>query len=120
MIYSMHDHDNWISDVFSDAHSPNAVLRAHNINEAIAYNRIRKVLVARWHIFRIFVEMAKSHNGGALPDNIKHSWLLFQLLPSVLIDSMDPFLAFINACLWCRLGGAQRAEHNQYRERPGP
>ena len=50
-------------------------------------------------VFRTFIEVAKKQNGDLLPNNIKHDWLIFQLLPLVKIDGKDPFLAFINSCL---------------------
>jgi hypothetical protein len=57
------------------------------------------VLLTRWIVFRTFIEVAKEQNGGALPQDIKHDWLIFQILPVVLINGLHPFLAFLNFCL---------------------
>ncbi|KAF8240566.1 hypothetical protein L208DRAFT_1384366 [Tricholoma matsutake] len=69
-------------------------MEANEKNEKIAFNRIYKVLLARWMVFRTFIEVAQKQNGGLLPNNIKHDWLIFQLLPFVVVDGKDPFLAF--------------------------
>ncbi|CAG8615906.1 3695_t:CDS:2, partial [Acaulospora colombiana] len=85
----------WIEDIFR-ASNPS---RANDINEGIAFNRIWRVLIARWTIFQAFIDVARSCYDGKLPYHIKHDWLLFQTLPLVLVDNRDPFVAFISTCL---------------------
>lgn len=98
MIGSMEFSLGWNDDIFED---PNATsIEKGNIkNEKIAFNRVLKVMLARWIVFRTFVEVATAENAGKLPDNIKYDWLLFQILPLVLIKDKDPFIAFMNAAL---------------------
>jgi len=98
MIRIMPATSGWIEDIFADP-APQSVLYANSTNEVIASNRISRVLLARWIIFRTFIEVARSLYGGTLPDNIKHDWLLFQVLSLVNIFDMDPFLELINTCL---------------------
>jgi hypothetical protein len=92
MIDIMRQSPGWIRDVFQDA-AVDKVLAANQINEEIAFRRISQVLLARWIIFGTFIKVARSLNAGALPASIKHDWLLFQILPVVLVGDMDPFLA---------------------------
>jgi hypothetical protein len=88
----------WVINIFKDrAQKDIAVADAEN--EKIAFNQIYKVLLARWMVFRTFIEVAKKQNGDLLPNNIKHDWLIFQLLPLIEVNGKDPFLAFINSCL---------------------
>jgi hypothetical protein len=79
--------------------APEDIADADVENEKITFNRIYKVLLARWMVFRTFIEVAKKQNGGLLPNNIKYDWLIFQLPPLVVVDGKHPFLAFVNSCL---------------------
>jgi hypothetical protein len=95
MIDKMGHKKGWISDVFSSGRP-----QAGNIsNENIAFNLIYRVLVARWHIFQIFIEVAREQHNGSLPDDLKYAWLLFQILPSVRIASDNVFVAFTTQVL---------------------
>ena len=98
MIARMWTTQGWVTNIFKDrAQKDIAVADAEN--EKIVFNQIYKVLLARWMVFRTFIEVAKKQNGDLLPNNIKHDWLIFQLLPVIEVDGKDPFLAFINSCL---------------------
>ena len=69
MIQRMSSDPGWVSDIFK-GRDYIEVRRANTDNEHIAFNRVLKVLVARWTIFRFFIEVAKELNGGALPNDI--------------------------------------------------
>ncbi|KIL64829.1 hypothetical protein M378DRAFT_1040593 [Amanita muscaria Koide BX008] len=88
----------WIRDAFKNS-SSDAIQKANDVNETIAFELVYKVLLTRWTLFRAFIDVAKELNAGNLPDNIKRDWLLFQILPVVLIGDLHPFLAFMNSCL---------------------
>jgi hypothetical protein len=98
MIERMSTTDGWVDNIFKDR-APEDIVDANEKNEKIAFNRIYKVLLARWMVFRTFIEVAQKQNGGLLPNNIKHDWLIFQLLPLIVVDGKDLFLAFVNSCL---------------------
>ncbi|KAM6492769.1 hypothetical protein JOM56_012493 [Amanita muscaria] len=97
-IEMMSESPQWIRDAFKNS-SSDAIQKANNVNETIAFQFVYKVLLTRWTLFRAFVDVAKELNAGNLPDNIKRDWLLFQILPVVLIGDLHPFLAFMNYCL---------------------
>lgn len=88
----------WINNIFKDR-DPEEVSNANTNNERIAFNRISKVVLARWIVFHTFIQVAKDLNGGVLRDDIRRDWLLFQILPLVRVHDMDPFLALIDTCL---------------------
>ncbi|KAH9024240.1 hypothetical protein EDB84DRAFT_1273977 [Lactarius hengduanensis] len=94
----MSESSGWTQDAFRN-HTQKDIKIASAINEAIASKWICKVLLTRWTIFRAFVEVAKRLNAGELPQNIKYDWLIFQMLPVVLVDDQHPFVAFMNSCL---------------------
>jgi hypothetical protein len=95
-IQMMSESSQWTENVFKVPDRPDHI----STNERIAFRWVFKVLLARWTIFHTFIEVAKEQNvGGELPSDIKHDWLLFQILPSVLIDQEHPFLEFMNSCL---------------------
>jgi hypothetical protein len=98
MIGRMSTSRGWVDDIFDD-HTPKSIKKANDNNEKIAFNRLSKVLLARWIVFRAFLAVAMEQNAGNLPDDVKRDWLLFQILPLVLIDDEHPFLALMNACL---------------------
>lgn len=98
MIDRMGTTEGWVEDVF-EGRSAEDIGKANNKNEKIAFNRLYKVLLARWIVFRTFIEVARDRNGGKLPDTIKRDWLLIQILPLVTIDGKHTFLALINECL---------------------
>jgi len=93
MIARMASSPDWIDNIFTDP-NPEQVLLANAHNERIASNRISKVLLARWTVFRLFIEVAKEINGGVLHDNIRRDWLLFQILPRAHVDDVDPFSGY--------------------------
>lgn len=67
-------------------------------NESIAGFRFSKVVLARSIVFNTFIKVARDQNGGALPQDIKIKWLLFQIFPSHFCDQ-DPFMEVVNQCL---------------------
>jgi hypothetical protein len=84
----------WISNIFEDR-NPVKIKGADENNERIAVNRTAKVLLARWVVFDVFIQVSKELNEGVFHDNIRHHWLLFQILPHV---HMNHFLSIIE-CL---------------------
>lgn len=82
----------WTNDIFK----AEDIQIAKSINEDIAFNRLEKVVLARWIVFRAFIEVAMQQTGGRLPDSIKRDWLLFQITPAT---PGHPFVALINTCL---------------------
>jgi hypothetical protein len=88
----------WVGDIF-EVSTPQSVLNLHLINESITHHRLNRILVARWRIFRAFIEAATEHYGPDLCLDIKHQWLMFQILPIVRVNDMDPFTAFLKTCL---------------------
>jgi hypothetical protein len=87
----------WTADAFEN---PMKIKNTISANETIAFKWVHEVLLMRWIIFRTFVEVAKEQNAGKLPPDIKHDWLLFQILPVFLVSDRHPFLAFMNSCLF--------------------
>ena len=79
--------------------SPDEIRKDSLANEAIVVKWVYKVLLVRWTVFSIFIEVAKKLHAGNLPRDIKRDWLLFQILPIVLVDDHYPFLALMNSCL---------------------
>ncbi|KAH9970961.1 hypothetical protein BGW80DRAFT_1324650 [Lactifluus volemus] len=67
-------------------------------NREIAFYLLYKVLLARWVVFRTFIEVAREKNSGTLPSTIKRDWLIFQVFPVFAIRD-EPFYAIINECL---------------------
>ncbi|KAH9038699.1 hypothetical protein EDB85DRAFT_1860381, partial [Lactarius pseudohatsudake] len=88
----------WTWDAFEN-HTQKDIKIVSVVNEAIAFKWICKVLLTQWTISHAFVEVAKKLNVGKLPQNIKYDWLIFQMLPVVLIEDQHPFAAFMNSCL---------------------
>jgi len=89
----------WTADVFN-LNSTNILnANAGNRNQNIAINKISKAILARWVVFKTFMEVAEELEVDPLQDNIKLDWLLFQVLPSVRINYKDPFLALISPAL---------------------
>jgi len=72
---------------------------ADNKNQSIACSRISKVVLARWIVFKTFIQVAKELEGVVLLDNIQRDWLLFQVVPLVDINGRDPFSALISSAL---------------------
>ena len=94
----MKDTSGWTDDIFTNLDSK-GVLSAHPKlqarNAAIATNGVSKAILARWVVFRAFIEIASELvREGKFEGKIQRDWLLFQILPLVLIDGEDPFTAF--------------------------
>jgi len=68
-------------------------------SQATAFRRISKVILARWIVFKTFIQVAKELEGVVPQDNIQRDWLLFQILPVVNIYGRDPFSALISLAL---------------------
>lgn len=86
----------WTTDIFKNS---SETIALNTDNENIVSNRIMKVLLARWIVFRTFIQEAKNLNGGVLHDNIRRDWLFFQILPLVRVHDRNPFSALIHTCL---------------------
>ena len=91
----------WTPDIFRGCDSEGAQ-SADSVNRAIAFRQISKVLLARWIVFKTFIDVADQlRREGVSHDNIQQDWLLFQILPLVSINDMNPFLALISLALSC-------------------
>ncbi|KAH9964718.1 hypothetical protein BGW80DRAFT_1347450 [Lactifluus volemus] len=95
MINRMKSSPGWVGNIFKDENFQDAKVR----NEEIAEYRLNKVLLARWIVFRTFIQVARERNRGKLPDTIKRDWLFFQILPDIHIGDTHPFIALIEKCL---------------------
>lgn len=95
MIDIMSRTSDWTPDIFN---CPDRKGARHK-NDNIAYNRISKVLLARWVVFEVFIEVSKHVYGGVLHNGAQRDWLLFQIHPAIQVNGMDPFLACITNCL---------------------
>lgn len=84
----------WVNDVFNGASDPKDIQARSRTNERLAMLEISRLLVARWSIFKAFLEVAEQDD-GSLPPDIKKSWLLFQITPS----TQNVFRDFIQKCL---------------------
>jgi hypothetical protein len=87
----------WVSDIFQ-GRDRCWVLSDSSQNSRIASEQVSIILLARWIILRAFIDVAKEHYGG-ITDEVKYDWLLFQILPTIRISDVDPFLALIDTCL---------------------
>ena len=91
----------WVPDIFRDC-DPAGVQGPDSVNRAIAFRQISKVLLARWVVFKTFIDVANQlEREGVNLDNIQQDWLLFQILLLVGINDMNPFLALISLALSC-------------------
>lgn len=97
MIAAMPESTGWVQQIFTGPLGKRTLER--NENERIATKRVYKVLVARWIVFRTFIEVARAENSGNLPESAMYDWLLLQALPLVKMDGDDPFMAAMNGCL---------------------
>jgi hypothetical protein len=93
----------WNANIFTDSNSEGLQSVNRNSEErngAIATNRISKAILARWAIFRAFIEVAQGlGRERKYKGNLKRDWLLFQILPLVPVDGLDPFSALISQAL---------------------
>jgi hypothetical protein len=95
MIERMRHYPDWTSNVLKSADPEVAI----DGNEKIASNLLYRVLVARWLVFQTFVAVAMEQYDDNVPDDLKHAWLLFQILPSVVIDDDHVLSAFATRAL---------------------
>jgi hypothetical protein len=91
-IESMPLHPGWVRNAFQYPNAPGTIQDAAEKNDYIASTFVRRALIARWIIFRTFIQVAKEQH-PTLSESIKRDWLLFQILPNVLVGSNDPFEA---------------------------
>jgi hypothetical protein len=98
MMERMSTTEGWVENIFQNPDN-NAIKNVNAKNEKISVNHIYRVWVAQWMVFQIFIQVAKDTNGGNLHDTIKHDWILFQILPLIVVNAKHPFVAFMNACL---------------------
>lgn len=86
--------EGWVDDVSAAKNTDAAVIT----NDHIVEKCVLRVLVARWVIFKFFIETAKAMDPeGRLPEDIKLRWLLFQLenpLPAGILHPLE-FLSSI-------------------------
>jgi hypothetical protein len=87
--------EQWQGNIFKEKSSAE-VMDGNKINDLIASNATLKVLLARWMIFRLFIEEAR--NQGRLGDDLKQDWLYFQILPAS-NNKRDLFALLIDKCL---------------------
>lgn len=92
---------NWKDDIFKENkdRSRDHISGGSDTNEFIGSLGLAKLFLARKLALRTFIEVSKEVNGGILNDHAKFDWLLFQILPSVRINDMDPFSALVDFCL---------------------
>ncbi|CAG8542620.1 15984_t:CDS:10, partial [Acaulospora colombiana] len=64
-------------------------------NERILESGLKKLMTARDLVFVEFLDVYKEVNGGEVDERAKFDWLLFQILPNVRINGMDPFSALV-------------------------
>ncbi len=88
-IEDMSGRPGWDSHAFSSRLDARAV----ETNVIIATYKVFEVLLARWLVFNLFIEVAKSINNGNLDANTQQNWLLFQALPFVRVNNTNPFSA---------------------------
>jgi hypothetical protein len=86
----------WIHDIFK-SQSARPVYIMNDNNSRIAEIAMRKVLLARWIIFRLFIIEARNQ-GRSVDDDLKQDWLYFQILPPR-INGRDPFKELIDEYL---------------------
>ncbi|KAG8821329.1 hypothetical protein FRC17_009854 [Serendipita sp. 399] len=84
-------------NIFTNNPSQQEIESNNASNLVIAEKLLLKVLIARWVVFSVFIEVARELNNGHLPDNIKHEWVLFQALPRM--SRIDMFHSIIDNCL---------------------
>jgi hypothetical protein len=82
----------WVRDIFASG-SAKAVRLASTVNENVATKAILKVLLARWSIFRLFIEEAR--NQGKSVEDTKADWLNFQIFPPSIVGK-EPFMDLVD------------------------
>ncbi|KAG8845013.1 hypothetical protein FRB91_002127 [Serendipita sp. 411] len=97
-IRSMTSYTDWKGDIFLNTPSMNDRESANDSNCGVAHKLVHKVLIARWVVFRIFIEVYREKNRGTLPDKSKYDWVVFQTLSQNL--KSDPFVMCMNKCLF--------------------
>jgi hypothetical protein len=98
MIEKMGHTSGWITNVLESGNS-SVALHGNSTNEKIAFNLLYRVLVARWLVLQTFITVAREEHNGSVPDGLKHAWLLFQILPSLLIEGAHVLVAFTTHAL---------------------
>ncbi|KAG8811178.1 hypothetical protein FRC17_002596 [Serendipita sp. 399] len=96
-IATMRFHRDWRENIFTNNPSQEEIESNNASNLVIAEKLLLKVLIARWVVFSVFIEVAKELNNGHLPTNLKHEWVLFQALPRM--SRIDIFHSIIDNCL---------------------
>ena len=84
----------WTPNIFNGTNFDAQLLN----NENIASDKINEVLLARWLMFKLFIEVAKEVNDGVLNiPTTRRNWLIFQALPLQAVppsaNNTDPFSA---------------------------
>ena len=91
----------WNDDIFdrSSGQADSAKAKAE-VNASIAIKWILKTLLARWYIFRLFIEVASESGRKPLTRTDKRAWVLFQALPHLpQLKPLRPFQDFMGSCL---------------------
>jgi hypothetical protein len=92
------EYSEWVSDLETVDRWERAT--QGEVNSRIAAKHLRKVLAARIVVFRLFLQVAIQVH-GALQEEHKYYWLLFQLSDELApsSDSSHPFVRIITECL---------------------
>ncbi|KAG8817621.1 hypothetical protein FRC19_011261 [Serendipita sp. 401] len=98
-IHAMPEYKDWRGRINSEG-SREDQAEANDSNSEVARKLVYKVLVARWIVFRCFIDTCKEKNGGILPEASKYDWVVFQTLSQKLVGmGGDPFIWCMNECL---------------------
>ncbi|KAG8813540.1 hypothetical protein FRC17_001503, partial [Serendipita sp. 399] len=101
-INAMSETEGWVQNVFENSPSEKETEQRSEGNYRIVFRYILKVLVARWIVFDTFIKAARKLHNGALPDELKDEWIIFQALPvdvGAFTNDREPFVWCINSCL---------------------
>jgi hypothetical protein len=88
-------HSSWSTNILK-SRTQEDLQRANKTNTEIAEIALSKLLLARWSIFRLFIEEAKKQQRSLA--GLKQEWLFFQLFSSSIYGD-DPFNDFIEKCV---------------------
>jgi hypothetical protein len=96
MIESIEESVSWVENIFKDKGPQKGTAETSELPFAIS----PRFFLARWIVFDTFIRVARELNDGALPENIRRDWLLFQILPLDL-DDRAIFLKAIRCLDYC-------------------
>jgi hypothetical protein len=93
----------WTKNIFRSREATD-IQSLNSTNENITKKAMLKILLARWSIFRLFIEEAREQ--GRPVEDLKEDWLMFQIFPPTL-NGNDPFVAAFQTLLGVSLGVLQ-------------